>query len=180
MAIPQENEQGLLIRELLARRPQIIRLLAARLRVTAQAEDIFQELYLKIARLPPEYVVDSPYSFFCRVALNLASDHMRSLERSGKRDGIWLDASTSRAGLETMDETPLQDRALASRALLAQVMAVVESLPPQSRRVFIRHKLDGLSHGEVAAEMGVSKSAIEKHMAVALRRLSSLREAQDA
>jgi len=34
-----------------------------------------------------------------------------------------------------------------------------------------RHKLDGLSHAEVAAEFGITRSAVEKHIAVALRHL---------
>ncbi|MEG8041644.1 sigma factor-like helix-turn-helix DNA-binding protein [Sphingomonas sp. LR59] len=38
-------------------------------------------------------------------------------------------------------------------------------------RVFRRHKIVGLSHAEVAAEFGISRSAVEKHIAVALRHL---------
>jgi len=41
-------------------------------------------------------------------------------------------------------------------------------------RVLKMHKLDGLSHGEVAAQLGISKSAVEKHMAVAMAYLRRL------
>ena len=50
----------------------------------------------------------------------------------------------------------------------------IGQLPPGAARVFKRHKLDGLSHGEVAAELGISRSAVEKHIAVALRHLREL------
>jgi RNA polymerase sigma factor (sigma-70 family) len=53
----------------------------------------------------------------------------------------------------------------------------VETLPPQTQRVFRMHKLEGLSHAETAARLGVSKSAVEKHMITALKRLLARREA---
>jgi DNA-directed RNA polymerase specialized sigma24 family protein len=40
------------------------------------------------------------------------------------------------------------------------------------------HKFDGLSHGEVAARLGISKSAVEKHMAVAMAHLRRLLAAE--
>ncbi len=36
------------------------------------------------------------------------------------------------------------------------------------------HKIEGLTHGEVAARLGISRSAVEKHMAVAMTHLRRL------
>jgi RNA polymerase sigma-70 factor (ECF subfamily) len=47
----------------------------------------------------------------------------------------------------------------------------VEGLPPQCRRIFIRHKFDGLTQAAIAVEFGISLNAVEKHLIRALVRL---------
>lgn len=48
----------------------------------------------------------------------------------------------------------------------------MRELPPRTQEVFRVHKLEGLSHAETAARLGVSKSAVEKHMIAVLKHLS--------
>ena len=50
-------------------------------------------------------------------------------------------------------------------------MASLESLPPRMREAFKLHKLEGLSHAETARSMGISISAVEKHISGALKLL---------
>ena len=45
-------------------------------------------------------------------------------------------------------------------------------LPQAVQTSFRLHKIDGLTHAQVAERMGVSRSLIEKHMMSALRHLS--------
>ena len=51
------------------------------------------------------------------------------------------------------------------------MLAALDELTPACRRAFRLHKLDGLSHAQTAAAMGVSKSTIEKHIGAALKHL---------
>nr|WP_299597989.1 sigma factor-like helix-turn-helix DNA-binding protein [Sphingomonas bacterium] len=44
-------------------------------------------------------------------------------------------------------------------------------MPEGARRVFELHKIQGLSHSDVARQLGISKSGVEKHMAVAMKYL---------
>jgi RNA polymerase sigma-70 factor (ECF subfamily) len=67
-----------------------------------------------------------------------------------------------------MDEPPA-DEAVDARLRLGRLLAAVEAMPPQTRRAFRLHKLQGLSHAETAAAMGVSRSAVEKHVSAALK-----------
>jgi RNA polymerase sigma-70 factor (ECF subfamily) len=53
------------------------------------------------------------------------------------------------------------------------MMAALDSLPPQVARAFKLHKLEGLSHAETAAVMGVSRSSVEKHISAALKALTA-------
>ena len=63
------------------------------------------------------------------------------------------------------------DEALASRQRLAKLVAELETLPPRMRRAFQLHKLEGMSHAETARAMGISISAVEKHVSGALKAL---------
>ena len=50
----------------------------------------------------------------------------------------------------------------------AKLVAAIAALPPAAGRAFRLHKLDGLSHADVARELGISRSGVEKHMATAI------------
>lgn len=56
----------------------------------------------------------------------------------------------------------------------ARLASAIAHLPDGARRVLRLHKIEGLSHGEVAARLGISKSGVEKHMAVAMKYLRRL------
>ena len=71
-----------------------------------------------------------------------------------------------------MDEAPDAASVLSARQRLAAVIAAVQELGPQTQRVFRLHKLEGLSHSETAARLGISRSAVEKHMIAVLKHLA--------
>ncbi len=48
-------------------------------------------------------------------------------------------------------------------------MRLLRDLPPATRRAFELHKLEGRTHAETAALMGISRSGVEKHMMAALK-----------
>ncbi|OZI70937.1 RNA polymerase sigma factor [Bordetella genomosp. 12] len=56
--------------------------------------------------------------------------------------------------------------------LLAELMAALQALPPACQRVYLQHRLEGCSHAEIAAEMGISRSMVEKHMIRALQHIA--------
>jgi RNA polymerase sigma-70 factor (family 1) len=50
---------------------------------------------------------------------------------------------------------------------------IVESLPEKCREVFKLSRVEGLSHKEIADQLGISKKTIENHMTKALKSLRS-------
>ncbi|HEX2802328.1 MAG TPA: sigma-70 family RNA polymerase sigma factor, partial [Phenylobacterium sp.] len=56
---------------------------------------------------------------------------------------------------------------------LAALVQAVDELSAQTQRVFRMHKFDGLTHPQVAKSLGISRSAVEKHIMTALRHLSA-------
>ncbi|RZJ91420.1 MAG: helix-turn-helix domain-containing protein, partial [Brevundimonas sp.] len=51
------------------------------------------------------------------------------------------------------------------------VTAAIAQMPPKAAEAFRLHKLEGMSQGEVADRMGVSRSAVEKYVSASLKTL---------
>lgn len=156
----------------LDRRADFKRLLAARLGCPQEAEDLVQEMYLKLTQLEAGLVVERQEAFLYRMAMNLALDRVRQRRRGSARDRQWIDATSDRVEGEAVEPEPLQDRVVDGRQRLARVMDAAQRLPNQCKRVFQLHKIEGLSHAEVADLLGISRSAVEKQMTTALQRLA--------
>ncbi|WP_340264961.1 RNA polymerase sigma factor [Sphingobium mellinum] len=72
------------------------------------------------------------------------------------------------ADLELLQGENNAEVQLHAREALRQVETIVESLPPQCRRVFILRRIHERSMQEIAAEMALSVSTVEKHLAKAI------------
>ncbi|MDR3512980.1 MAG: sigma-70 family RNA polymerase sigma factor [Caulobacteraceae bacterium] len=170
MGRSQEPEASALLAVYLERREDLRRYFTLRLGSAEAAEDLVQDIYFKvIGDIQGE--IANPAAFLYRLGSNLMLDRLKQQRRALARDRGWVDArSTTLAGEEVADAPPA-DEALASRQRLERMLTALEELTPACRRAFRLHKLDGLSHAETAAAMGVSKSTIEKHISAALKHL---------
>ena len=157
----------------LEKRATLIRFLAARAGSMAVAEDLAQELYLKLAGRDRTAEVGNPQAMLFRMALNLMVDRARGEARSAARDTAWREVARSQVGGVDVADEPAADDAVASAQRLRQLVAAVAELPPQAGRAFRLHKLQGLSHAETAKAMGLSVKAIEKHVSAALKALTA-------
>ncbi|MEZ6002264.1 RNA polymerase sigma factor [Hyphomonas sp.] len=155
-------------------REALVRFLTARTGSSAEAEDIAQEVFFKLQSVDPADV-QNPTAFLYRLASNLFIDRLRSARRREARDDAYATSHTELSGGDLLAQTPTPEQILESRQRLQQLLAAVRSLPPQCQRVFVLHKLEGLSYGEVAVKLGISKSGVEKHMMSALKRLAEHR-----
>lgn len=171
--IAPEGDEDLLVQAYLARRANLVRFLVARAGSQAAAEDLAQELYLKIAGRTEPLAADNPTALLYRMALNLMRDRFRGETRAAARDSDWRSAhGVTLAGEDVADEIPA-DEAVASRQRLRRLIDAVADLPPQMRRAFTLHKLDGLSHARTAEVMGLSVKSVEKHVSAALKHLTA-------
>lgn len=149
---------------------QLLRYVTARTGDRSEAEDVLQELWLRLADSKSGPVAN-PLSYLYRMASNLVVDRVRERQRRHRRERDWTDTLVDMTNGEAVDETPSAPQLIEDRERLYQLAAAINALPAGARRVLQRLKLDGLSHAEVAKELGVSKSAVEKHIAVAMKHL---------
>ncbi|MBS0298012.1 MAG: RNA polymerase sigma factor [Proteobacteria bacterium] len=157
----------------LEKRADLVRFFTARTGSAAEAEDIVQDMYLKVSRAEGADVSNG-VAWLYRLGSNVLLDRVRGAQRSGRRDAEWRGVTAVQVGGEEVEDVPPAEAGIDARRRLAALIAALDQLPPQARRVFTLHKLDGLSHAEVAARLGISRSAVEKHVMAALKRLSAL------
>lgn len=157
----------------LEKRPNLVRFLAARLGALEAAEDVAQDLYLKVSGMEAVEGVQNPMALLYRMGANLMLDRLRRDRRAAVREDAWLKTERTTLGGEDVVDHPPADEALAARQRLAQLVEGLETLPPRMRHAFQLHKLQGLSHAETARAMGISISAVEKHVSGALKTLLS-------
>jgi RNA polymerase sigma-70 factor (ECF subfamily) len=167
-----DRDQNLLLSSYLERRADLVRYFRARLRSDEAAEDLVQDIYLKISNVPaPE--IGNPAAYLYRLGTNLMLDRLKAQRRAGRRDGEWRDLHSGSVGGEGVADAPPADDAVDARQRLGRIIEVVNGLPPPVREAFRLHKLEGLSHAETARAMGVSRSSVEKYMMTCLKRISA-------
>jgi RNA polymerase sigma-70 factor (ECF subfamily) len=160
-----------LLQTYLLRREALKRFLVARTGSENEAEDLVQEIYFRLDRESVDGPVQNPAAYLYKMALNLARDHRRERQRAMGRDGLWAESRRVTLGAEAIDDVPAADTAYEAKQRLSRVLAALDELTPQCRRVFVMHKFEGLSHPEISARVGISRSTVEKHMGTALRHL---------
>lgn len=146
--------------------------LTARCGDPAEAEDLLQELWFKVADVPSGPIANGRAYLF-RVANNLVLDRVRARHRAMRRDRAWLEDGASGAiGIEDRpDPAPRADEILMRDEEAALVRQAIAELPPGARRALELHRLEGRGQAEVAQIMGISRSGVEKNLATAMRHL---------
>jgi RNA polymerase sigma-70 factor (ECF subfamily) len=155
------------------RKDDLRRFFVARLGSATDADDLMQDLYLKLTGVPVNDDIRNPGAYLYRLAANVMLDRLRQQRRASARDADWRRAHTAGDAADDIADAPAADDAVAARQQLRLLVKALEDLPPQTQRVFRLHKFEGLSHAETAAKLGISRSAVEKHMIAALRHLTA-------
>jgi RNA polymerase sigma factor (sigma-70 family) len=161
-----DQAAGVVSAEFLRNRDMIARYLRAR-GAGEHAEDLLQELWIKVAAMPAEIDVADPTSYLFRMAHNLMLDRHRAGRRRSDRDHQYHAISDlTGAG---HDPSPLPDRALIAKQRLAEIDRVLKSLGERTDYIFRRHRVDEVPQREIASELGITLSAVEKHLQKAYR-----------
>jgi RNA polymerase sigma factor (sigma-70 family) len=155
----------------LEKRDDLVRFLAARMGSEPAAEDLVQDLYVRLASLEVGATIENPSAFLSRAAINLMLDRSRGERRSATRDQAWQDSRGLTIGGMTAADEPSPEAVAAARERLRRLVEAVEALPPKTRRAFKLHKFEGLSQSETAARLGVTRKTVENQLAAALKQL---------
>ena len=129
-----------------------------------EAEDLTQEVFLRLVRRLDVESLDNPEAFVFRTAVNLLRDRFRR----GQTQRSHLAEISQQPGIEELSP----ERVFDSRQHLAMVIDALEELDERSRDAFILHRLEGMKHAQIAELYGVSVSSVEKYIIKALALLT--------
>lgn len=131
----------------------------------AEAEDLTQEVYLRIARMDDVSAIRKPEAFLFQAAANLLRDKVRRDRVRHSMDHVPIDSCQ----LPAEDTSPF--RVLAGKQSLEGILRTLNALPTRQRDVFVLHRFEGLTYTQIGAKLGISVSAVEKHMMKAIARI---------
>lgn len=155
--------------------PSLRRFLRARTGDADIAEDLLQELWIRCRTSRP-VSVDSARAYLFRMANNLVIDRAKIENRRLARDGEWA----ALRAIEGSEADPLRpDSAMMAEDPADRLADAITRLPPGAAAAFRMNKLEGLKQDEVAARMGISRSGVEKHIALAMARLRLMMTGED-
>ena len=131
---------------------------------TAEAEDLAQEVFLRIYTKRSTYRVGAKFSTWCfSIAANQAKNRLRWWRR---RPTLSLNAWTE-AGGDTPDESPAGAQA-ASEAVrherIAAVQTAVAALPLDLRTALVLFEYEDQSMSEIAEVLGCTSKAVENRL----------------
>lgn len=161
----------------LDRRPMLLRLLTARLGNADDAQDALQDLWLKLdglAAQPGPAPIADPAAFLYRMAANHASDRRIAGHRRTVRDDAWHGVQSD----ET--EQPDAERALIARDRLRGVQQTIAAMPERMQAALRLFRIEERSQRDIAAELGVTVSGVEKLLKRAYRQINASRDAESA
>jgi RNA polymerase sigma-70 factor (ECF subfamily) len=140
----------------------------ARMTRRDDAEDLLHDAWVGIADRKVQ--ANNPAALLARAAANGGIDAYR---RERRMDLAFApDAATG----SVADHRPLQDEVLIARHRLERLRIGVAQLSPRTRQIFLMHRLDARKYREIAQELGISQSAVEKHIARAMAHLTDWME----
>lgn len=134
------------------------RLLASRGRSPEDIDDLMQEAFLRLQLYCRDTTVHNSEAFLVRTALNLSA-------MQGRRAQVGRSVTDEDEVLAVMDSAPAPDEVYAAQQRVSRVKAGLQRLGPRSREAFLLHRLEGLSYVQIAEQLGISVSMVEKHIA---------------
>lgn len=135
------------------------------------AADLAQDTFVRLLGRPvqtlaPE-VLREPRAYLAAVAHGLLVDFWRR----GELERAYL------ADLAAQPETlqPSPEERLSAVQMLRAIDALLQGLTPKTRAAWLLHRLDGLTHAEIATQLGVSVPRVRQYLANAMRHAYQLR-----
>jgi RNA polymerase sigma factor (sigma-70 family) len=136
----------------------------------AEAEDLVQEVFVRmLARGGPEEI-RSADAFVFAIAGNLLRDRARLAATHSAAAHQPLDSAADTAD-ENLVEHSTPDRVLLGRERLALVSRALAELSPRTRHIFVLYRMENMRRRDIAMLYGITVSAVEKHIAKALEHL---------
>ena len=145
----------------LTQRVSLLRTLERMVNNHSTAEDLLQETYLRVTRALSERTVEHLEPFVFQTARNLALDHLRA-RRIQSRTVVEDVPTEVIEGVASPLSTP--EDATQAEQMLEALSVSLGQLSARQQQIFILSRLHGCSYQEIAEELDVSLSTVQKEL----------------
>ena len=148
-------------------RTPLVNFLYRMVRNREQAEDLAQEVFIRVYRARADYVPSAKFTtWLFRIATNLALNSIRDTRH--QRMEVSLDAPVT-VDSEEGDERPLDvaeknpniEEHLVQEAQRDMIRHAIDKLPEKQRAAVLLHKYQDLDYGEISKILSCSESALK-------------------
>ena len=151
--------------------PRLVRMLRGKLRGAEDPRDILQEAFARLAGSRSGEPLRNPEAYLQRIVRNLLIDRSRR-------------SATTPVHVSITDEMQFavpaeQSYALEVSQMREQYRAIVATLPPRTRQVFLLHRVEELQYIEIAARLEISVRTVEWHISEAISQIGKALNAND-
>jgi RNA polymerase sigma-70 factor (ECF subfamily) len=143
---------------------------------SATAEDLAQEVFLRVYRSRAGYTADAKFTtWLYRIATNLAVNHARDTRHERPEVTVNIDESDEETGLtvDVPDASLNAEQNILRRERLAAIRKHVEALPERQRLAVLMHKYQNMDYRQIAEVLRLSESATKSLL---FRAYETLRE----
>ena len=142
----------------------------------AVAEELAQEVFLRVYRSRATYRAEARFStWLYRIATNLGVNHARDTRHERTAPTVYLDESDAETGTtpDVADQTPSAESRLLRGERMAAIREQVMGLPERQRMAVLMHKYDGMDYKQIGEVLRLSESATKSLL---FRAYQTLRE----
>jgi len=142
----------------------------------AVAEELAQEVFLRIYRSRETYRAEARFStWLYRIATNLGVNHARDTRHERSASTIYLDETDSETGTtpDVADSTPSAEANILRRERMNAIRQHVLSLPERQQSAVLMHKYEGMDYKQIGEVLKLSESATKSLL---FRAYQTLRE----
>ncbi|WP_426688647.1 RNA polymerase sigma factor [Rhodanobacter ginsengiterrae] len=138
----------------------LLALLQCRLGSRTDAQEIAQEVYVKLLTMSDLGHVESPRAFLFRMAINQSVDYLRKRKVRA--------SMTPAPASEDLHAMPLPEQHLWAGQQWKKVQTALRELPAKSSQAFVMHVLEGRGFAAIAEDMKLSERMVRYHVSRAM------------
>jgi RNA polymerase sigma-70 factor (ECF subfamily) len=147
-------------------RTPLVNFLFRMVRNREQAEDLAQEVFLRVYRAREDYVPSAKFTtWLFRIATNLALNSVRDTRYHKLEVSIDAPITDAEDGdertLDIPEKHPNIEQHLVEDARRKMIRHAIDKLPEKQRAAVLLHKYQGLDYAEIAKILGCSESALK-------------------
>ena len=144
-----------------------------RIKVKPLAEDLTQEVLLRVLRASRIEKIEHPEGFVFKVAGNLLKDHFRQAQRTAEAAHVPIEDALAGEFERQLVEDLSPERVLLIEDSLTDALRTLGELGELTCSIFVLFRLENMKQKEIAALYGIGRSTVEKHVMKAVLHLTN-------